>query len=90
MITDNFTREELNRIDVLYGTDFEDVTRDDIPLIRRYEHDIAYEEAFESEKMRALKERNAATLNSTKEQLRIAEQIAKDRHEAIMARYKEG
>lgn len=34
---DEFTNEEKHRIDVLYGTDFKDITADDVKLIARYE-----------------------------------------------------
>ena len=34
---DEFTKEEIEKINQLYGTDFADVTADDIKLIQRWE-----------------------------------------------------
>ena len=54
MYMENYTNEELTRLDQLYGHDFEGATYDDIQLIIRFERDKAEAETLESEKVKAI------------------------------------
>lgn len=54
MFLDDFTKEELNRINQLYGNDFEDITPDDATLIIRYEQGKTEEETLASEQVKAI------------------------------------
>lgn len=55
---DEFTKEEIDRINLLYGTDFKDVTPDDVKLIQRWEQYATKNNEEMQAKFDLLKEEN--------------------------------
>lgn len=62
---DEFTKTELERINQLYGTDFEGITPDDAMLIGRWEaHKARRDEEFRA-KMKAFEDEAAARIENS-------------------------
>ena len=75
-LTEDFTNDELHRIDVLYGTDFKEVTPGDAPLIARWERAKALQDA-------ELQARLEALTAEAEEKKRIGAELAQSAHEAL-------
>lgn len=75
-MAEEFTNDELHRIDVLYGTDFEEVTPEDAQLIARWERARALQDA-------ELQARLDALTAEAEEKKRIGAEIAQSAHEAL-------
>lgn len=83
---DEFTIDEKQRIDMLYGTDFEGITSEDAKLIARYEAWKTRQETLgnvEAEQIRATAENNRINANKYAEQ---AMQALEDMKAAALAR----
>ena len=62
----DFTQEEKERINQLYGTDFKDITPDDALLIGRWEAWKATQESEHQAKLDAIKAESEENLNNSK------------------------
>lgn len=83
---DEFTTDEKQRIDMLYGTDFEEIKPEDAKLIARYEAWKTRQETLgtiEAEQIRATAENNRANANEYAKQ---AMQALEDMKVAALAR----
>lgn len=69
---DEFTKEEQNRINLLYGTDFKDATPDDFKLISRWEKYKAVNDAEYELKRKAMEEETQAKLSIAREKESLA------------------
>ena len=62
----DFTKAEIERINLLYGTDFVDIKPDDALLIGRWEQHKALQEAEYQAKMDAMKAETEAKIKESK------------------------
>lgn len=83
---DEFTNEEKHRIDVLYGTDFKDITADDAKLIARYEAYKAKNDAIVQAEIDAIKAESETKLAYAQEQQTQAMNNLQELHERAIAR----
>lgn len=83
---DEFTNEEKHRIDVLYGTDFKDITADDAKLIARYEAYKAKNDAIVQAEIEAIKAESETKLAYAQEQQTQAMNNLNELHERAIAR----
>lgn len=67
-----FTNEEKRRIDMLYASDFKDVTADDIALIQRYERYRAIEDAKVQAELQAIMDEANAQVEETRKTAQLA------------------
>ena len=67
-----FTNEEKQRINVLYASDFKDVTADDIALIQRYERYKAVEDAKVQAELQAIMDKANAQVEETRKTAQLA------------------
>ena len=67
-----FTNEEKQRINVLYASDFKDVTTDDIALIQRYERYKAIEDAKVQAELQAIMDKANAQVEETRKTAHLA------------------
>ena len=82
----DFTVEEKDRINLLYGTDFKDITPDDAMLIGRWEAWKATQESEHQAKIAAIEAEVAARLEATEKQAKIAENNLAELHAMALAR----
>lgn len=75
-MAEDFTNDELHRIDVLYGTDFKEVAPEDAPLIARWERAKALQDA-------ELQARLEALTAEAEDKKRLGAEIAQSAHEAL-------
>lgn len=79
-----FTNEELHRIDVLYGTDFEDIKPEDAALIARWEQKRAIESAEAQARFEAIETETAAKVEQAKKTAEYARKnLAELRNKAV-------
>lgn len=83
---DEFTNEEKHRIDVLYGTDFKDITADDAKLIARYESYKAKNDAKVQAEIDAIKAESETKLAYALEQQKQAMDNLNALYERAIAR----
>ena len=83
----DFTNDEKHRIDVLYGTDFKDVTPDDISLIRRYEQYKAVEDAKMQAELQALKKKTEKDVAENTKTAELARSILSEKADRARARW---
>lgn len=67
-----FNNEEKRRIDMLYASDFKDVTADDIALIQRYERYKAIEDAKVQAELQAIMNEANAQVEETRKTAQLA------------------
>lgn len=67
-----FSNEEKRRIDMLYASDFKDVTADDIALIQRYERYRAIEDAKVQAELKAIMDEANAQVEETRKTAQLA------------------
>lgn len=67
-----FNNEEKRRIDMLYASDFKDVTADDIALIQRYERYKAIEDAKVQAELQAIMDEANAQVEETRKTAQLA------------------
>lgn len=85
---DEFTTEEKERINALYGSDFADATPDDFKLIRRWESFNAKREAEHNAKMEIMQNESAEKLRLATQQALYAMETLDELKEAALARLK--
>ena len=83
---DDFTNEEKHRIDVLYGTDFKDITADDAKLIARYEAYKAKNDAKVQAEIDAIKAESETKLAYALEQQTQTMNNLQELHERAITR----
>ena len=83
---DDFTNDEKHRIDVLYGTDFKDITADDVKLIARYEAYKAKNDAKVQAEIDAIRTESETKLAFALEQQTQAMNNLNELHERAIAR----
>ena len=81
-----FTVEEKDRINLLYGTDFKDITPADAMLIGRWEAHKALKENEHQAKIAAIEAETAARLEATEKQAKQAADNLAELHEIALAR----
>ena len=86
MILDEFTKEEIERINVLYGTDFKDIKPNDALLIGRFEAAKAKDDEEFKARMQAISDESKATVKSYEAQKKQALANLKELHDAALAR----
>ena len=74
---DEFTKEEQNRINLLYGTDFKDATPDDFKLISRWEHYKATNDEEYKLKKEAIEQETQAKIELAREKEKLAIDVLK-------------
>lgn len=77
-----FTHAETDRINQLYGSDFKDVTPDDMPLITRWERYKALQEDTHKAEIEAIKTRTDAEL----EEMKATYEVARSNLDALCAK----
>ncbi len=82
-----FTNSEKQRIDQIYGNDFQDVTPEDIPLIQKWEQHKATMAAMHSAEIKALEEQNAAKLAAIEAQAEYSMETLKELRRKAAQRY---
>ena len=83
---DEFTKEEIERINTLYGTDFKDITPDDAMLIGRFEAWKAINDAEFKTRCDAIQVENEVKLQHSQEQHDVAMQTLEALRDAALAR----
>lgn len=83
---DEFTKEELHRIDLLYGTDFKDIKPEDASLIARWEKYKATQNAEVQARIAAIEKENKARINECKKTEKLARDILTEQANAAMQR----
>lgn len=83
---DEFTKEELHRIDVLYGTDFKDIKPEDASLIARWEQYKATQNAEVQARIAAIEKESKARINECKKTEKLARDILTEQANAAMQR----
>lgn len=81
-----FTNEELHRIDVLYGTDFEDIKPEDVQLIARWEQKRAIESAEAQARFDAIAAESAAKVEQSKKTAEYARKTLSELKNKALAR----
>ena len=82
-----FTNEEKERINQLYGNDFKDIKPEDGLLIARWEQHNAEVQAKYSAEMKALQDVADEKVRQSRETAELARANLKEMHDAAMARY---
>ena len=83
----DFTQEEKERINQLYGNDFADITPDDATLIARWEAYKAVNDDKHAAEIEAIKAESDARLVEIQEQYAIARANLKELHDLAVARF---
>lgn len=83
----DFTNEEKDRINQLYGNDFKDIKPEDAPLIARWESWKATQEDEHKAKIEALRAESAARLESITQESNLAMKTLQELRDAAVARY---
>lgn len=84
----DFTQAEKERINQLYGTDFQDITPDDALLIGRWEAWKAVNESEHQAKLDAIKAESEQKLEQSQAQYELAMQNLEELHTLALERYK--
>ena len=84
----DFTNEQKQRIDQLYGNDFKDITPDDAMLIAQWEQAKALNEAEFQAKISAIEAETQAKIENSREMHEQAMKNLQDMHDAAMERLK--
>lgn len=86
---DDFTKDEMRKLDELYSNDLKTATLDDLDLIIRWERAQAVHEAMMSEQLRIMKEESDAKIAASKEHSDITIANLKEQHDLAVKRYEE-
>ena len=81
-----FTHEEIERINYLYGTDFKEITPDDALLIGKFEANKAMQEEEYKARIKAIKEESEQRLEQNAIQHEAAMSNLKYLHDQAIAR----
>ena len=84
---DEFTKEEMHRIDVLYGTDFKDIKPEDAPLIARWEKYRALQEEEAKARFAAIEKESEARVKEARKTAKLAQQQLIEQATAAMQRF---
>ena len=84
----DFTNEQKQRIDYLYGNDFEGITPDDAKLIAQWEQAKAVNNAEFQAKMSAIEAETQAKMENSREMHEQAMSNLREMHQAAMERLK--
>lgn len=84
---EQFTNEELERINQLYGNDFKGITADDASLIARWERDRARFEALASRKAELMQQETAAKIEIAKQEYADAKARLDELHALAVKNY---
>ena len=82
----DFTQEEKERINQLYGTDFKDITPDDAMLIGRWEAGKATQESEHQAKIEAIKAETELKLQQSETEFAQAMSNLNELHQAALKR----
>ena len=82
----DFTNEQKQRIDYLYGNDFKDITPDDAMLIAQWEQAKALNDAEFQAKISAIEAETQAKVENSREMHEQAMSNLKEMHQAAMKR----
>ena len=83
----DFTNEEKERINQLYGNDFKDIKPEDAQLIARWESWKATQEDEHRAKIEALEIESTARLEAAKNQAEFAMRTLQELHDKAIKRY---
>ena len=83
-----FTNEEKERINQLYGNDFKDIKPEDAQLIARWESWKATQEDEHRAKIEALEAESAARLEAITNEANYSMETLRELHDLAVARYK--
>ena len=86
---EDFTKEEMRRLDIIYSNDMKTATLDDLELIIRWERAQAVREFTMSEQLRLMKEESAAKLEAAQRESDQAIANLNELHDAAIKRYEE-
>ena len=84
---DEFTKDELHRIDLLYGNDFQDATPDDFKLIARWEQHKVREDAEMQARIAAIEKESAARVKETTKTEKLAREILNEKAQRSRERW---
>ena len=83
---EDFTKDELHRIDYLYGTDFKDIKPEDALLIGRFEAERAKQDAEFQKHLQTMQDEANAKIKACESEKRKALANLKELHNAAIAR----
>lgn len=83
---ENFTQEEIHRIDYLYSNDFKGITPDDASLIAKYEFEKAQEDAITQAKLDETKIYNDKRMKDETKKLNTAMSNLDELHTRALSR----
>ena len=83
---ENFTQEEIHRIDYLYANDFIGITPDDALLIAKYEFEKAQEDTITQAKLDEAKRYNDKRMKDETKKLNTAMSQLNELHERALNR----
>lgn len=84
---DEFSNEEKQRLDQLYGNDFKDITPDDAQLIARYEAWKAVNESKHKAEIESIKAETAIRIENARKQSEYALSTLKELRDRARNRY---
>lgn len=84
---DEFTKEELHRIDVLYGTDFKDIKPEDATLIARWEKYNALQQEEAKARIAAIEKEGETRAKEARKTAKLAQQQLIEQAIAAMQRF---
>lgn len=84
---DEFTKAEIERINQLYGNDFEGITPDDAKLIGRWEAQKAANSEIVKAQTEAIRSESKARVKQSEELHKIAKSNLETLHDAAVARW---
>ena len=89
MYLEDFTNEEKERINQLYGNDFAETTYDDIQLIIRWEYSKGVHDGANSEEARLMREKTQADIDKAQAEADLARAEFEALVNKAKARYEE-
>lgn len=84
---DEFTKDEMHRIDVLYGTDFKDIKPEDAQLIARWEKYKALHDEEAKARFTAIEKESEARVKEARKTAKLAQQQLIEQATAAMQRF---
>ena len=84
---DELTKDEMHRIDVLYGTDFKDIKPEDASLIARWEKYKALQDEEAKARFAAIEKESEARVKEARKTAKLAQQQLIEQATAAMQRF---
>lgn len=84
---DEFTKEEMHRIDVLYGTDFKDIKPEDAMLIARWEKYRALQDEEAKARFAVIEKEGETRAKEARKTAKLAQQQLTEQANAAMQRF---